>query len=252
MTRSARFAFALCLIVGVLSACAGAQTVPAAGGAQPMVPTPVMTVDEVLDKMEQARLKLKSFTADVTKVVRTVALETDETYTGKVQFVMPRLLKLELTNTETKQEMFYVVGKTYGWFCRPQKKMARRVALRDIKEKAEGSNPLEYGLARDIHELKKSYTLKVMPDERVGEALARVIELMPIGGEDFAVGRTIFWIDPATWLPAQVREQKSGGEIIETHTFARQQVNLEIPPKLFEFKAPDDWDVVVDEENPGK
>jgi len=206
---------------------------------------PPLTVEQLLDHMESARKKLKTFRAEVLKERQVGVLDLTETFKGNIQFKMPRLLRLQLRDQESGKEIIYIVGPEYGWVVRPDRNQAERAKLRDLDERRESANPLEYGLARDIHSLREAYDLKVRPVEKVQGRDAVPLVLEPKGGTDYATGRLIFWIDPETWLPVRVREYKSNDEIIETHTFSHVQVNVPIPDEVFRFTPPRDMDVVL-------
>lgn len=232
-----------------LWACAGGAE-PATPAAAPAVaPADAPTVDQVLDNMEKVRLTLKSFKADVDKLRVVEALGDEEKFKGTIQFRMPRLLRLELKNTENGKETVYIVGAKYGWIYRPQAKQAEQAELKDIREQKKSTNPLEYGLARDLRELKDAYTLKLLPEEKVGEARALPLEMTPLPGNAQA-GKMIFWVDPATWLPSRIREFKSNNEIIETHTFTNMQLNVSVPDKAFEL--PKGVDIIMQDAEPAK
>ena len=220
-----------------------------------------LTVDRVLDQMETARKELKTFKAKVVKQREIVLFEETEKYTGDIQFKMPRLLRLELKRVPKGDVTIRIVGKKYAWVYWPQKKTAQRATLKKVEEnkpkenkakeeekkkkKKEQTNPLEYGLARDIHELRKAYTLKLLPAEKIGDVETAPLELTPIGGTDYKAGKLIFWIDKTNWLPAQIREHKSNDEIIETHTFSEIKLKELIKDKVFEFKPPKDVEVNI-------
>jgi outer membrane lipoprotein-sorting protein len=239
-----------CIFVG----CHSAQAAPpepvapaeaATGPSQP--PEPALTVDQLLDNMEAVRQKIKTFKAEVTKLRQATGLD-DAHFTGTIEFKSPRLLKLDLTNKETGAETISYVGKKFGWIYRVQEKQAERVQLADIGKEEKAGNPLEYGLARDMHQLREGYTLKLLPPEKVADTMTVPLEMTPEGGETYSRGRLIFWIDTKTWVPVQVREYKSMGEVVETHTFTHIVVNEAIRDSTFEFEPPKDVDVLIHEE----
>ena len=235
------------LLIGLL-AC-GQTAVPTApnppAATQAEEPTAPLTLDQVLDKMEVARKKLETFKAQAVKLREIEVLEQTEKFVGNIQFKMPRLLRLELKSASEGDETIIFVGKTYAWKYRPQKKQAERATLKEFEEKAEDTNPLEYGLAKDIHDLRKAYTLALLPPEKICDAETLPIELNPTGRSDYTTGRLIFWIDKKLWLPVQVREFKSNGEIVETHTFSEVRLNERIRDKEFEFKPPKDVEEIL-------
>jgi len=229
-----------------------------AQAAQPETAAPppaeaALTVDQVLDNMEAVRKKIKTFKADVVKLRQATGLD-DSHFTGTIQFKSPRLLKLDLKNTENGAETISYVGQKFGWVYRPRDKQAERIRLADIdidKDQKAG-NPLEYGLARDMHGLRDGYTLKLLPVEKVGDTATVPLEMTPEGGTTYARGRLIFWIDTRTWLPVQVREYKSQDEVVETHTFSKIAINDSIRDSTFEFDPPEGVDVLIHDEAPEK
>ncbi len=232
-----------------LAVLAGALLAPALASAQPVEPAATPTVDQLLDNMEKVRLTLKTFKADVEKLRQVEALGDNEVFKGLIQFKMPRLLRLELKNVENGKETIYIVGAKYGWIYRPQTRQAEQAELKDIADRRKSSNPLEYGLARDIRELKDAYALKLLPQETVGDIRAWPLELAPLAA-GAQTGRMIFWIDPATWLPVRLREYKSNNEIIETHTFSNVKVNAAVSDKSFEL--PRGVDIIIHDAEPAK
>ena len=213
--------------------------------AEPDAAKPV-TLDVVLANMENARIKLKTYQADVVKLRRIEVLGETEKFTGSIQFKMPRLLRLELTEAGQPRETWYIVGDTYGWIIHPQRNQAERAKLAKMDAKTECKNPLEYGLARPIHELRKVYTIKLLTPERINKAPVLPLELTP-RKKEYATGKLMFWIDPKSWLPVQLREYKSNNEIVETHTFSNPILNKNVKDKVFRFKPPKDMDVIIHE-----
>lgn len=218
--------------------------------AQPAAPVEppggTLTVNTLLDHMEAARKELKTFKADVAKTRFVAALDETEQNAGQIEFKTPRLLRLSLTNARTKKETIIFVGKEYAWLYRVQDKQAERSKLADLGEtdKKKSGNPLEYGLARDIHGLLDAYNIKLLPVEKVAEVETTPMELTPKQGT-YAEGKVIFWISMTNWLPVQLREYKSDDEIVETHTFTNIQTNVSLSDKLFEFTPDKAVDVIL-------
>ena len=216
-------------------------------------PAPVeaaLTVDPLLDNMEAVRKTIKTFKAEVVKLRQATGLD-DSHFTGTIQFKAPRLLKLDLKNTDNGAATISYVGQQFGWVYRPTDKpvpQAERIRLADIDKDKKAGNPLEYGLARDMHGLREGYALKLLPTEKIGDAMTVPLEMTPEGGSTYTNGRLIFWIDTKTWLPVQVREYKSGDEIVETHTFTKIILNDSIRDSTFEFDPPKGTDVLIHDE----
>jgi outer membrane lipoprotein-sorting protein len=248
------WALAGCVFVAPHSAQAAPPDAAAAPAATPAPTEAALTVDQVLDNMEAERQKIKTFKADVAKLRQATGLD-DIHFAGTIQFKTPRLLKLDLKNTETGAETISYVGRKFGWVYRPQDKpvpQAERIRLADIDKEKKAGNPLEYGLARDMHGLRDGYTLKLLPMEKIGDTMTAPLEMTPEGGTTYARGRLTFWIDTKTWLPVQVRENKSMDEVVETHTFTKIILNDSIRDSTFEFDPPKDVEVLIHDDAPEK
>ena len=205
-----------------------------------------LTLDQVLGNMEAARKKLTTFRAEVVKERLTVPLEETEVFKGTIQFKMPRLLDMELKSQRTGKTILYIVGPEYAWIYRRDDQQAEGVPLKDVGKKMQGANPLEYGLAGDMNEFRKSFDLKLLRREKINSADATLLQMRPFGAapEDMD-GTILIWLDRATWLPVQVREYKNQGDIVETHTFSKMKRNIKIKDKVFIFKPGKDVDVVI-------
>jgi outer membrane lipoprotein-sorting protein len=246
------FALAGCVFVAPRPAQAASPETAASAAATTAAPPAetALTVDQVLDKMEAVRKTIKTFKADVAKLRQATALD-DSHFAGTIEFKSPRLLKLDLKNTENGAETISYVGQKFGWVYRPSQKpspQAERIRLTDIGKEEKAGNPLEYGLARDMHGLRDGYTLKLLPMEKVGDVQTVPLEMTPEGGTTYSSGRLIFWIDAKTWLPLQVRQYKSNDEVVETHTFSHIALNDSIRDSTFEFEPPKDVDVLIHDE----
>ena len=205
-----------------------------------------LTLDQVLDHMEQARKELKTFDAKVIKHRNVVPLEDIEVFDGRIRFKMPRKLYLELKSRDTGRKTVYIVGEEYGWIYRPDDNQAEGIPLKALDEKKRQGNPLQYGLAENVYSLKRSYNLTLRESEKVREQQAVVMELLPRGVHaDSTDGKVVLWLNPTTWQVVQVREFKNDGDVIETHTFYEMKRNVEIPDEVFDWEPGDDVDVSI-------
>lgn len=205
-----------------------------------------LTLEQVLDQMEQARKGLKTFEGKVIKHRNVVPLEDIEVFDGRIRFKAPRKLYLELKSRDTGRKTIYIVGEEYGWIYRPDDNQAEGIPLKALDEKKRQGNPLQYGLAENVYSLKRSYNLKLGEPEKVRERQAVVMELLPHGvPPDSTDGKVVLWLDPATWQVVQVREFKNDGDVIETHTFHEMKRNVEIPDEVFDWEPGDDVDVSI-------
>ena len=247
MIKPARCLFALVLFAALCVCASGLCAQDAAGDKKPKAP---LTVDEVLNQMEEMRKGLKTFTADVVKTVYTEPLDDTETFRGKIQFKLPRLLRMRLVRKAEKRlkrkEYVYIVGKKLAFVWRVHDQQAEGANLKNMNHKIKNSNPLEYGLSEDVRAWRKTYNLKLLPAEKIGDEETAVLQMRPKGlPADETEGITTLWLSKKSWLPVQIREVKNDGDIIETHTFANLKRDLKIKDKVFEFKPDDEVDVII-------
>jgi len=255
-----RYRYPICALTALtmLAATACAQQPPARDPAPSPVAKAVkpagLTLDTLLANMEAARRKLaesehKTFRAKVTKTHYVDFIEDTETYTGKLEFKMPRLLRLSLKREGTDDETVAIVGEKYGWLYHPEREYAERVTLPPVEEQKKSANPLEYGLARSIYGLRDAYLLQMQAPEKAADVEAIPLVLTPRGGETYDEGRMIFWIDPKTWLPVQVRQYLSNNEIVDTYTLTNVEIDVKIKNSVFDFDPPRGVDVHDLDEN---
>jgi len=240
-----RYRYPICVLTALtmLAATACAQQPPARDPAPSPAAKAVkpsgLTLDKLLANMEAARQQLaeskhKTFRAKITKTHHVVYIDDTETYTGKLEFKMPRLLRLSLKRDGTDDETVAIVGEKYGWLYDTEKKDGTRMTLPPVEEQKKSANPLEYGLAKSIHGLRDAYLLQMQAPEKAGDVEAIPLVLTPRGGETYDEGKTIFWIDPKTWLPVQVRQYLSNNEIVDTYTLTDVEMNVKIKDSVFE------------------
>lgn len=231
--------------VMVLTGCAvGAE--PPGTRTEKRPESPALSVAQVLDRMETARRKLKSFRAKVSKRRHVVPLDDVEEFEGEIRFKMPRLLYMELRSKETGKVTAYIVGRKYGWIYRRSDKQAEGVPLKDLKARGQGGHPLEYGLADEVHKLRKNYALKLLGREKIADADTTVLEMTPKGNAaDNEDGKVVLWLDQRTWMIRRVKEIKNDGDIVETHTLHEMETNVDLEDEVFEFKPGKDVDVLI-------
>lgn len=243
----------LLLLLGLLAVSASGETVrvrKSKGAAEasekqdPLQET--LTVDKVLDHMEAVRKNLKTFRAEVIKLRYVDPLDDTETFEGTILFKRPRFLRLELRSKENGRRTIYIVGKEYGWIYRPDEQQAEGIPLKDLDKRVRRGNPLEYGLAADVRELKRSYDLALLPEERISGVETVALQMTPKGAlADNKEGTVILWLSKESWMLVRIREYKNDGDIVETHTFTNLEPNVPIRDKVFRFKPGKEIDVII-------
>lgn len=222
------------------------------------MPSPLQQDDPVLEKllnrMEAARQKLDTLSANIKHIRHIEALDLDEVWEGEMKFKMPRLLRIELSNAELKRQKLFILGEKHGWLYKPDFKQAERFPLKDIDTSKKSANPFEFGLARDVRSLRESFEIRRLVPEKVNSRPAEQLELVPKKEfqDQTPYSRIILWIDDELSLPLQVRQHKSDGEIVETFVLSDVKLN----PKFgflgfgdpFDFKPPKGVEVFDHEE----
>jgi outer membrane lipoprotein-sorting protein len=206
----------------------------------------LLTVDDVLAKMEAARKTLKTLTASVVKKRTVVPLDDTEYFDGVLVFKMPRLLFLKLTSRQNKRTTRIIVGPDYAWIHRVEDQQAEGVILKNLDKKKKADNPLQYGLSENVFAFKKAYELTLKPETTVNGEPVVVLEMLPRVEERYTEeGKVTLWLSKQTWLAVQVEEVRNDGDVIETHTFKDMKVNVDVDEALFEWEPGPDLEVRI-------
>jgi len=196
---------------------------------KPLSAEPDAELDRVLDQMEKVRSKFKSLECKLTQRKEVPAFEIDDEYSGALKFRAPRFLRMELRGPAAKGERkpeqrttITIVNDEYAFLWRVEDKEAERFKLPAIEEKKFSErNPLEYGLAADVRNLKQDYFLNLRGKETVDGREAHVVVAGPMPHlKNAPYKRLYFWVDAQTWMPIRFRQVKSDGEVIETYTLS--------------------------------
>jgi len=203
-------------------------------------------LERLLEKVEAARRKLKRLSAHIEQVRHIEALDVDEKSTGTIKFAMPRLLRVELKHRTTGRRKILVIGKKHGWLYQPELEQVQRFLLKKPEESKTTPNPFEYGLASDVRDMRKTFDMRLLGEEKVNDRPAHKVELVPKKEHqaECIYDRIIFWIDSRLNLPVKVRQYKSDGEIIETYTLSKIKRNPLFIFSPFKFKPPRGVEVV--------
>jgi outer membrane lipoprotein-sorting protein len=96
------------------------------------------------------------------------------------------------------------------------------------------------GFGTDSDQLKKSYQIKYLDEEKLGGDLTAVLELTPRdSGVANQISKIQLWISEESWLPVQQKFFEPSGDYLLTR-FSSVKVNRAIPSSTFRIDAPDD------------
>ena len=212
-------------------------------------------LDMVLNQMEKRNKSLKSLSADIESVRVIKLLDVKEKSSGKVYFKKPNLLRLELE--KPRKKLTVCDGKTV-WMYEPSLEQVQKIPMRsELKDKR--LSAFSFGLIRDVRELDKDYVLTFLREESYpakkntrGKVIEKskkvyVIQMVPKdeNGKPVETGKKmIFHIVDGLWVPEEIDEYESDGEIVTSTYLRKIKVNPWMWGTKFSFKVPRGVDVV--------
>ncbi len=205
------------------------------------------TLETVLEKLSTTRKNLKTVKADVVFEWHILALDIKEIWTGKLLFKLPRLLNLEVKtkDEEGERRKKYIIGKKYAWIYTQDIdwEQVEKYKLASLEDKDKSAaNPLEYGLAADMEQVRKVYDVSYEGAEAIGKRQTHKLQMVPKDKDaDLIYSKVVLWIDDTLWLPTKIEQHKSDGEEIEIYLLSNIQLNKRISNAKFRFKKP--WGV---------
>ena len=202
---------------------------------EPMSDKADAELDAILTRMEAARAKIKSLESELFKRKQVPLFEIDDEFAGVLRFRMPRFLRMELRgpvprDRRKKPEQrttITIVNRNYAYIWRKEEREAERFKLPALEEKKFSErNPLEYGLAADIRNLRRDYFLNLRGKETIrGRTTYRLVAGPRPSLKDPRYKRLYFWVDEKTWLTVCFRHVQSDGEVIETYALGKIKLN---------------------------
>lgn len=115
-----------------------------------------------------------------------------------------------------------------------QEAMGQRMAFRtDIDPRMTGDPVLM------LTELIRSFDLKLLPEEKVNEQPAYVVEATPKTAGGAVPTKTVFYFSRQDGVILRMVQHNAARETVETTTFSDHQFDVDIDPEHFKFKLPD-------------
>jgi outer membrane lipoprotein-sorting protein len=94
------------------------------------------------------------------------------------------------------------------------------------------------GFGTDVTELQKSYTVKYLREEQLGNETAAVLELMPSDPKVAAqLVKVQLWVSEDSWLPAQQKFFEPSGDYLVAR-YRGIEVNRGLSSSIFHIEAP--------------
>ena len=184
---------------------------------------------QVLKSLEDGGRALKTMKAQFTETKVSVLLNEKAESRGDVTLQVPGRFRWNYT---APQPGVMVVKD--GRFARyvPQSKQV-------FRGPAKGDADLLVGFGPGAAGLGKKYDVTLLPDEKVGETPAYVLDLKQRSGEAGLFSAVRLWIDKARFIPVQTRLTEPTGDHT-TIRFDQTIVNGPLAPGAFDLKLPKD------------
>jgi outer membrane lipoprotein-sorting protein len=170
--------------------------------------------------------------------------------TMKGQFVETKVSVLLDEKTESKGDVLLQVPGRFRWnYTAPQPgtmlvkdgRFARYVpqSKQVFRGPAKGEADLLVGFGPGAAGLGRKYDVTLLPEEKVGDTAAYVLDLKPRAGQSSLFAGIRLWIDKARFIPVQTRLTEPTGD----HTTVRFEnvvVNGPLGANAFELQLPKD------------
>lgn len=206
---------------------------PKTGPEKPDSDKPDPKLERILDKMEKARGGINRVEADLVKTrVNRVISDVPDKYVGRLKFQTPRFLMMELkgpfrAKPADQRVTRTIVAERFAYIWRVEDNEAERFKLPGLDEKRVSErNPLEYGLAASIRNLKRDYYLTLLGEEKINGRRTFQVRARPRPTvKDPPYSKLVFWVAEGMWVPLRVRQVKSDGEIVDTYQLSKVKLN---------------------------
>jgi outer membrane lipoprotein-sorting protein len=199
------------------------------------------SLDEILEKVEEANSRLKTMDADI-KYSRVISLlDSEEVSLGYLQYKKPKKLNL---NFFPPRNEINVIDGTYIWIYHLKENQVEKYEIGGDMDSPQGMDIFDLGYGYTTERVKENYTITLLDDIPTKEEALYHIELIPKDTFDSEYDRILLWIREGLWLPVQYQMFESDGEIINTIELSNIQINPDIPDKIFVLDLPDDVEVL--------
>ena len=199
------------------------------------------SLDEILEKVEDANSRLKTMDADI-KYSRVISLlDSEEVSLGYLQYKKPEKLNL---NFFPPRNEINVIDGTYIWIYHLKEKQVEKYEIGSDTDSPQGMDIFGLGYEYTTEKVKEDYIITLIDDIATEEEALYHIELIPKDTFDSEYDRILLWIREGLWLPVQYQMFESDGEIINTIELSNIQINRDIPDKIFVLDLPDDVEVL--------
>lgn len=204
------------------------------------------TLEQMEKKIVAAADKVKSGTADIRMVMEmdNPMMTMKSTGKGTMEFMRQgakHLSRIELKTTmvskqgdqEQKMERAMLVVTDGDFVYSLTEQFGQKMAMKTRVD------PQSQSLASQqmFTQLHEDYTLKALPDEKVGDEAVYVIEATP-KQSNAQTGKSIYYYGQASGLMLKMVTMSPQGKPMHTMTVSNVKLNVDLKPERFVFKAP--------------
>ncbi len=201
----------------------------------------IYSLDEILEKVENANSRLKTMDADI-KYSRVITLlDSEDVSTGYLQYKKPKMLNI---NFFPPRNEINVIDGTYIWVYHLNEKQVEKYEMSSDMDSPQGMDIFDLGYEYTTDNVKKNYSITLLDDISTEEEALYHIELIPKDTFDSEYDRIMIWIREGLWLPVQYQMFESDGEIVNTIELSNIQTNPDIPDEIFVLDLPDDVEIL--------
>jgi len=215
---------------------------------------PADEVESAEKRLAAAWNKHRSMTAriDVTRGIEGPGMEYRETGEGAVEMLKAEgkvLFRVEMKSKSMQKrgEQELAVEQTAttisdGRYAYSLTEMAgRKMAFKTEVDASMGGDP-----AVLLRDLRVEHELKVLPEETLGEAKVLVVEATPRYRSSMpgAASKTVCYFDEKNGCLLKMMVFGADDKPMATMTYADHKFDVPIDPKRFEFKPPEDVEVI--------
>lgn len=199
----------------------------------------------ILNKMDKARLELKSLKAELVLQKTNTQLSITDTEYGQLLYKPADAKgkqKFRIDYTKPSKDIIAVDGDNFTFYQPRINQAMKGVASKLSKGKQGGfAQFIAIGLGGSMKSTSGKYNIGFVKDEMVNGVMTSVLRLTPKTAEQFA--SVDIWVNQQNWLPVQVKGVERNGDYTVV-SFKNSQLNASIPDASFAVNLPSGTKIV--------
>jgi len=198
-------------------------------------------LEEILLKVEDASLRLKTMEADIqyTRVIS--LLDSEEISHGELKYKKPKMMRINFFPPRNDVTVF---NGSHIWIFHPEENQIEKYEMNDNANAPQEVDLFEFGYEYSVEKIKKKYTISLLDDITSTKGTIFHLELIPKDSTESQYSRILLWVNNTEWLPIQFQLFESDGEIINTIELSNIHMNSEIPDKTFSLELSGDVEIL--------